>query len=61
MKSTYEQQATKLLSCNTEKEVFIRIDSYNSALLIIDKLLAKCDELRKSRDNWKKKYGITKK
>ena len=55
-KSHYEREAESFLKKEQIGEMFIQKSFYDRLGFFTDKLLGVCEELRTSRENWKKKY-----
>ena len=59
MVSTYEEETKKFLTKQKdiqEGKVMVYYQLYDQALFLLAKLLVRCEEVEKSRDNWKEKY-----
>jgi hypothetical protein len=52
----YESRARDFIKRSHNYEKFINFKQHEEALFLIDKLLVKCEELRKAKENFKKKY-----
>ena len=55
-KSYYEEKASEFLKRNIEVNMFVSFPIFQESQSLIEKILGTCEDLRKSRDKWKKKY-----
>jgi len=55
-KAYYEEQAIEFLKKNIDKNMFVSYSIFEESQMLVGKMLSTCENLRKSRESWKKKY-----